>query len=167
MGVALFIVYALLGKIVYEILQRRGGRDADAASYDGKLNIFFAIIWPLTIFGLVYYLFGRPYYQGTPTPREFFFSDKTKVPDRDDNRNPIGKAKEYDAEDMEAFIRTLERRPDTPLSGELTFSYKVTGVSRTYPAGTPFPSALINDWKRGFYMGDVTEEQADSEQADS
>jgi hypothetical protein len=160
MGPLLFIMYALFGKLTYELLKRYHGKDADGQGDDRGLHVLFAIIWPLTAFGFCYYsIVKAARVPSRPTPSAFDYSGpfepwQPKPPAGDYNANTFRPGKEESAEDMAAFIKSLESRPDAPLPDALTFSYSLTGISKTYPKGTLFPSALIRDWKRGFYMGE-------------
>lgn len=121
----------------------------------GYLLVFLcALIWPISV-AFVGDLIARgasPAQDRNDDSRPFE-EWKPKPPGGDYNSNNLGREKGEGPEDMEAFIKALELRPDAPLPHELTFSYKLTGISKTYPAGTMFPSALLKDWKAGYFMG--------------
>lgn len=160
-GAILFVIYALLGKLCYELLKSRHGKDADTRDYDHGLYVFFGIIWPLTMVGFIYYtlIINTPLEPPPSEPTGPFEPWAPKPPAGDYNSAHVSREKNAETvEDMAAFIKALETRPDTPLPEALTFSYKLTGISKTYRKGTMFPSALIRDWKRGFYMGEEKEE---------
>jgi hypothetical protein len=65
--------------------------------------------------------------------------------------DPKGAEEEIDDDDVEAFIREQFGHQSAPLAEATTISYKRTGVSKTYPAGTIFPDAFLADWKAGFF----------------
>ncbi|TAL35546.1 MAG: hypothetical protein EPN97_07175 [Alphaproteobacteria bacterium] len=156
--IALFFFYPLAGWLVYKVLRMHHSKHPESANDDEGLHIFYAIIWPLTVTGFIFYIL----FLGTRIdlaaadrgPQGPFEPWQPKPPGGDYNSNNLGKEKGADeTEDMDAFIKSLELRPDAPLPHELTFSYKLTGISKTYPAGTMFPSALLRDWKAGYFMG--------------
>jgi hypothetical protein len=162
--VALFFLYPLGGWLVYKLLRFHHSKNPESAADDDGLHIFYAIIWPLTVFGFVSYIFWLA------TRIDFAAADRRgpsepmapwepKPPAGDYNANNLGNFKEEDPEEMANFIKTLERRPDAPLPDALTFNYKLTGISKTYPAGTMFPSALVNDWRRGYFLGEEKVEE--------
>ncbi len=62
-----------------------------------------------------------------------------------------GMEEEIDDDDVEAFIAAQFGHQSAPLQQHATISYKRTGISKTYPAGTIFPDAFIADWKAGFF----------------
>jgi hypothetical protein len=132
---------------------------------DDPLNFFFALMWPITLYALFYYTLSQPTgypYTSNQESGGPFARWKRAAPKGGNEEMIIGEGREQNVEDMAAFIDTLASRPDMPLPHELTFSNKLTGISKTYPAGTTFPSALVNDWKRGYFMSKETVEETES-----
>lgn len=152
--------YALFACFMYWSCVTNSKRNRDVRAGEKMIFIVVAVLWPLTLVPALIYMLAQSFRSNTVDPFAHDPRDpplapwKPSKPKGDYNTMMFGEEKAGASEDdMAAFIETLARRPDAPLPNDITFSYKLTGVTRTYAAGTPFPSALVNDWRRGFYMG--------------
>jgi hypothetical protein len=152
-GISVIIGYIIAAALMFQLLKRVNSED--------ELNFLFVLMWPITLVGLLYYALARPNYGQTPGASELLKKWKRSAPRGGNDEMILGQDEDQNAEDMAALIDTLSRHPDAPLPHDLTFSYKLTGISKTYPAGTMFPSTLITDWKRGYFMGQETTEAGD------
>lgn len=151
-----WIIYPVVGYLFYLFCMSREGKDTDDS--DRKIFILVALLWPLMLLPTLLYLGGFSNFRDGPLTRSYDGGQepglrRTPSSGKEYNDMAFGDGKPVDEDDMAAFISHISRRPDAPLPEALTLSYKPTGISKTYPTGTPFPSALVNDWRRGFYMG--------------
>lgn len=147
-----FIFYGLGAYLVYYFAYLRDTKRDDTDGNDQAALWLITLFWPVMLIPTIFSLFNRGsedqvYHEKSRT------SGRQSAPEDEYNDMAFGERKGDAPEDMEAFIQSLAQRPDTPLPHELTFSYKLTGISKTYPAGTMFPSSLVRDWRRGYFMG--------------
>ena len=171
---ARIFIYVAAAYLVFLLCDYRSKKEALFSDDDRKISVIIALIWPLTLAPLLFYMIASSVSRRNPShfepprrdaaPMTRWKHTKPKGGEYNDMTFGVekGEAEGASAEDMAAFIETLARRPDAPLPNELTISYPVTGISKTYPPGTPFPSTLVNDWKRGFFMGKDADDHIDS-----
>jgi hypothetical protein len=147
-----FIFYGLGAYLVYYFAYLRGTRRADPDGNDRAALWLITLFWPVMLIPTISSLFNSGS-EDQAYPGKSRKSGGQTAPEDEYNDMTFGERKGDEPEDMEVFIQSLAQRPDMPLPHELTFSYKLTGISKIYPAGTMFPSSLIRDWRRGYFMG--------------
>jgi hypothetical protein len=110
-----------------------------------------ALVWPLMILAAVIINQRRLPPKRPPYGRP----DLTKphgAPQHADYSEELFPGKEEEeGKTPDPVFENLMTQEEELLREEITVTYSPTGVSRTYPPGTPFPAALRRDWEEGLF----------------
>ena len=136
-----FAIYAI-GVVILVVAGIRSNKDNPKAI---PLIIIIALTWPV----MIWFAKWKPKASGNPPgaapkPVEFNYRDLAF-------KSAAGKTR---APDMSGyFSQGLDAGKNEPLAENVIITYRPTGISKTYTAGTLFPAGFADDWKAGYFRG--------------